>query len=112
MPFSMYAPPFFAAEMGLGLAAVGTIFMIARLWDLISDPLMGIVSDRIPSRWGRRRHWIVLSVPLLMVATVLVMFPNSISGTYGNTLYLLSSLFFLYIGYTMLTISHISWGAE
>lgn len=112
VPFAIYAPPFFAAEMGLGLAAVGTIFMIARLWDLISDPLMGIVSDRIPSRWGRRRHWIVLSVPLLMIATVLVMFPNHIPGTYGSTLYLLLSLFFLYIGYTLLTISHISWGAE
>ncbi|MGI9569986.1 MAG: MFS transporter, partial [Desulfobulbia bacterium] len=112
VPFSIYAPPYFAAEMGLGLAVVGTIFMIARFWDLISDPLMGVLSDRIPSRWGRRRHWIVSSVPLLMIATVLVMFPNYIPGTYGNTLYVLLSLLFLYVGYTMLTISHISWGAE
>ncbi|RZV48899.1 MAG: MFS transporter, partial [Pseudomonadales bacterium] len=112
VPFLIYAPPFFASEMGLGLATVGTIFMIARFWDLISDPLMGFLSDRIPSRWGRRRHWIVLSVPLLMIATVLVMFPNYIPGTHGNSLYVLLSLLFLYVGYTMLTISHISWGAE
>ena len=98
--------------MGLGLTAVGTIFMLARFFDLITDPLMGVISDRLPSRWGRRRHWLVLSTPILLVATVLVMFPNYVIGASASSLYLMASLFVLYIGFTMLTISHMAWGAE
>lgn len=111
-PLAIYAPPFYAADMGLGLAAVGTIFMLARFWDLVTDPLMGVLSDKFPSRWGRRRHWMVLSIPILMAATVLVMFPNWFAGAMGSQVYLLASLFLLYAGFTLLTISHLAWGAE
>jgi Na+/melibiose symporter-like transporter len=111
-PLAIYAPPFYAGDMGLGLTAVGTIFMAARFWDLFTDPLMGVLSDRFPSRWGRRRHWMVLSIPVLMAASVLVMFPNWFPGTFGNQAYLLGSLFLLYVGFTLLTISHMAWGAE
>ena len=111
-PLAIYAPPYYATDMGLGLTAVGTIFMLARFWDLITDPLMGVISDKFPSRWGRRRHWLVLSVPILMVAAVLVMFPNHVVGSSVSALYLMGSLFVLYVGYTMLTISHMAWGAE
>ena len=81
-PLAIYAPPFYAGDMGLGLATVGAIFMAARFWDLFTDPLMGVISDRFPSRWGRRRHWMVLSVPVLMAAAVLVMFPNLFAGLF------------------------------
>ena len=111
-PLSIYLPPFYATEMGLGLTAVGTILMAARLWDLITDPLMGAVSDKLPSRWGRRRHWMVLSIPLLMISAFLVMFPTWFVGEHATAAYLLGSLFLLYIGFTMLTISHLAWGAE
>jgi Na+/melibiose symporter-like transporter len=111
-PLAIYAPPFYAADMGLGLTAVGTIFMAARFWDLFTDPVMGVLSDKFPSRWGRRRHWMVLSIPVLMAAAALVMFPNWFPGTAGNPLYLLASLSLLYVGFTLLTISHMAWGAE
>ncbi|MCY3795691.1 MAG: MFS transporter [Gammaproteobacteria bacterium] len=111
-PLAIYAPPFFATDMGLGLAATGTVFMAARFWDLGTDPLMGVISDKFPSRWGRRRHWMVLSVPVLLIATALVMFPDRFTGGAVSTAYLLGALFLLYLGYTMLTISHMAWGAE
>jgi Na+/melibiose symporter-like transporter len=111
-PLAIYAPPFYATDRGLGLASVGAIFMLARFWDIVTDPAMGVLSDKFPSRWGRRRHWLVLSIPLLMVSTVLVMFPGWFDASYGSELYLLSALFVLYIGTTMLTIPHLAWGAE
>lgn len=111
-PVYIYGPPFYAADMGLGLTAVGAIFMLARFWDVLTDPVMGILSDKFPSRWGLRRHWMVLSIPLLMGGAVLVMFPNWFEGSKGNNVYLVASLFLLYIGFTMLTISHTAWGAE
>ena len=111
-PFNMYVPPFYATEMGLGLTTVGVVLMAARFWDLITDPMMGVLSDRFPSRWGRRRHWIVLSLLVLLPAVTFVMFPTRIAGGPVGTVYLTASLFVLYIGFTMLTVSHLAWGAE
>ncbi len=108
LPIGVYLPQFYAGPMGLGLAAVGTIFMLARLWDVVTDPMMGVISDKFPSRWGRRRHWIVLSVPMLMFCAYMVFVPTAPV----SSLYLMGWMFFLYIGWTMLTISHMAWAAE
>ncbi|MBA4209864.1 MAG: MFS transporter [Parvibaculum sp.] len=108
LPIGVYLPQFYAGPMGLGLAAVGTIFMLLRFWDVITDPLMGILSDRFSSRWGRRRHWIVLSVPLLAICAYMAFVPTAPV----TAIYLFGWMFFLYIGWTMLTISHMAWAAE
>ncbi len=54
-PITVYLPPFYGTEMGLGLGVVGGVFIFARLWDIFTDPVLGILSDRVPFRWGRRR---------------------------------------------------------
>lgn len=108
LPIAVYLPPFYAGDLGLGLALVGTIFMVTRFWDVITDPVLGVLSDRFPSRWGRRRQWIVLSTPILMYCAYKVFMPTApVSGAY-----LLAWMVMLYVGWTLLTISHMSWGAE
>lgn len=64
LPLSVYLPPFYAAYVGLDLATVGLVFMAARFWDMFTDPILGIVGDRFNTRWGRRKPWIVASVPI------------------------------------------------
>ncbi len=108
LPISVYLPQFYAEQMGLGLAVVGTVFMVARLWDVITDPMMGVISDKFPSRWGRRRHWIVGSVPIILVSGVMLYMPSAPS----SGLYLFGWMFILYIGYTMAQLNHLAWGAE
>ena len=66
MPVAVYLPRFYSEGLGLSLATVGLIFTLARIWDLITDPIMGLVIDRFESRWGRRKHWIALSIPVLI----------------------------------------------
>lgn len=108
LPIAVYLPPFYAGEVGLGLSLVGSIFMLARFWDVVTDPILGILSDRFWTRWGRRRHWIVVGTPIIMVAAYKVFIPETpVSGSY-----LLGWMLVLYVGYTLLTISHLSWGAE
>lgn len=108
LPLLVYLPPFYAGPMGLGLGAVGTIFMLARIWDFVTDPAFGVLSDRFPSRWGRRRHWLVISVPVLMVPSWFIFFPASpVSPTY-----LVVGLFGVYLGFTMMLLTQMSWGAE
>ncbi len=108
IPLSVYLPPLYATEMGLSLATVGFIFMLARIWDVVTDPLMGLIIDRFPSRWGRRKHWIVTGAPLLMISAWFVYLPSPRAGA-G---YLLFWLFILYIGFTLIDTAHKSWGPD
>ena len=64
LPLAVYLPPYYAQELGLGLGAVGLIFMLSRVWDAVTDPLVGVLSDRSRSRFGRRKPWIAAGAPL------------------------------------------------
>lgn len=109
MPISVYLPPFYSDGLGLSLVTVGAVFTLARIWDMVTDPIMGLIIDRFDSRWGRRKHWIALSIPILLVSVWAVFMPDPdrVSGAY-----LLFWMVALYVGYTMLAIAHQSWGAE
>lgn len=109
-PVTTYMPPLYAGQVGLGLAAVGLIFMVARVWDIVTDPAVGILIDRFPSRWGRRKHWIALSVPLVCGAAWFAYMPAR--GADVGPFYLLASLLLLYTGYTFLQTAHQSWGPD
>lgn len=108
MPIAIYLPPFYSGSLGLSLATVGLIFTLARVWDLVTDPIMGVVIDRYGSRWGQYKHWVALAIPLLMLAVYKLFLPNPSDV---SALYLGGWLLVLYVGYTMLSISHNSWGS-
>lgn len=108
LPLVVHLPPFYAGTLGLGLTVVGSIFMLARFWDVFTDPVLGVLSDRFETRWGRRRHWIVLSVPIMLLSAFMIFMPQGEVTAF----YLVFWLFVLYVGWTLLTISHMSWGAE
>ena len=109
MPIAVYLPVFYAEGMGLPLATVGLVFTLARVWDFVTDPVMGLFIDRFDTRWGRRKHWIAISIPILVVSVYMVFIPDPDAVT---PLYLAVWLLLLYVGYTMLAIAHQSWGAE
>lgn len=108
LPIAVYLPPFYAQSVGLQLAVVGLVFMFMRFWDIFTDPIMGILSDRFNTRWGRRKPWIVAAVPIMMFSVWRLFFPPEGAGG----LHLATWLFFMYLGYTMLSIAHMSWGTE
>jgi Na+/melibiose symporter-like transporter len=107
LPLTIFLPPLYA-ELGLELALVGTIFLLARAWDGVTDPVLGALADRFGGRFGRRRPWIVASVPILGLAIYRVFVPPPDP----SALYLLGWMFVLYVGWTMLTISHVAWASE
>lgn len=111
LPVAVFLPPFYAGELGLGVQAVGLVFLIARFWDVITDPVMGILSDRYPSRWGRRRHWILIGTPILMISAFVIFNPTMFYDTVSSGL-LLFWLIIMYVGWTMVTLNHLSWTAE
>ena len=50
---------FYTDTFGISAAAAGTIMLIARIWDMISDPIMGIIADRTNTRWGKFRPYLL-----------------------------------------------------
>lgn len=108
LPIVIYLPAYYAGPMGLGLATTGFIFMLTRFWDVFTDGLLGWAVDRFPTRWGRRKVWMLISTPLMVGGTVAICFPPAGAGS----LYLLFWLTFIYIWWTLIHLCHIAWAAE
>ena len=108
IPVAAFIPNYYGQDLGLSLAAVGTIWLMTRLFDAVSDPLIGWLSDRTSTPWGRRRVWMVAAVPIMMISVYKLFMP---SGEVTE-LYLLGWLVALWIGWTMLFIPYYAWAAE
>lgn len=89
LSFLMFA---FTDILGLLPAAVGTLLLVARVWDGFNDPLMGILADRTNTRWGKFRPWLLfVPVPLAIVTTLCFYNPGfSYTGTliYAYVIYI------------------------
>ncbi|MDH3351623.1 MAG: MFS transporter, partial [Gammaproteobacteria bacterium] len=104
----VFLPALYAEHRGLGAATVGLIFLLAKFVDMIAAPIWGLFMDSYRTRYGRRRPWLALSVPILVLAiSMLYRPPESATG-----FYLFIWLSTLYIGWDAWTISHTSWAME
>jgi GPH family glycoside/pentoside/hexuronide:cation symporter len=84
-------------------AAVGTLFLVTRIWDAVNDPMMGIIIDRTNTRWGKCRPyflWICVPLAILMVATFTV--PDI--GSTGKLIYAYVTFILLTMAYTAINI--------
>jgi sugar (glycoside-pentoside-hexuronide) transporter len=85
---------FYTDTFGISAAAAGTLFLIVRISDAFTDPLMGIIADRTKTKWGRFRPWILWSaVPFGVLAFLTFSTPD-----FGPT----GKLIYAYITYTLL----------
>ena len=65
--FSYYLPFFYSNIFGLRLDQVGVLLVVTRIWDAVSDPLMGIIADRTRTKWGKYRPYLLLmAVPFAL----------------------------------------------
>ena len=78
-PLAIWLPPYYGASLG-SLALVGTLLMLARFTDVFTDPLMGEISDRGRTRFGRRKPYMVLGAPCLMVSAWFLFVPPDGAG--------------------------------
>lgn len=108
MALVVYIPAFYATEVGLGLTGTGLLFLVARVWDAIIDPLVGSLSDATRSRWGARKPWIIVGTPLLIWTTWQLFNP----GEGISSINMLVLLMLYYLAWTLVQIPYLSWGAE
>ena len=107
LPLVIYLPPVYAETYGMGLAAVGGILLAARLWDLISDPLVGYLGDRL--RLQHKRLLMMLAGTPVLLLAVYQLFVPAVQPDAG---YLLFWSLILYSGWTLVVMPYTAWGAE
>ncbi len=70
--FSYYLPFFYSNVFGLSLTDAGVLVLVTRLWDAVSDPMMGIIADRTHTRWGKYRPYLLWVAPLFSICGILL----------------------------------------
>jgi Na+/melibiose symporter-like transporter len=107
LPLVIYLPVVYAETHALGLAVVGGILLISRLWDLFTDPLVGYLGDRLA--WPRKRLLLMLAgTPALLLAVHELFLPSG----QPEPAYLLFWTLVLYTGWTLVVMPYSAWGAE
>lgn len=101
---------FYTDTFGISAAAAGTIMLIARIWDMISDPLMGVIADRTKSKWGKFRPYILwMALPYSVLAILTFSTPDF--GETGKILYAGITYFLLMTVFTAINLPYSSLGA-
>ncbi|GIK50164.1 MAG: MFS transporter [Alphaproteobacteria bacterium] len=108
VPLTALLPAFYAQELGVDLRVVGVFLLVSRLFDIFIDPILGRWSDNTQSRFGRRRPWMVIGTPILMLGAWLVFMPPD--GAAGAHLLIATSV--IYLGASILGLAYSAWGAE
>lgn len=75
--FSYYLPIFYSNIYGLSLADTGVLLLVTRIWDAVSDPMMGVIADRTQTRWGKYRPYLLwISLPFAVCGVLLFTAPD------------------------------------
>lgn len=70
--FSYYLPFFYSNIFGLSLIDAGVLVLITRIWDAVSDPMMGIICDRTNTKWGKYRPYLLWVAPFFSICGILL----------------------------------------
>ncbi len=108
----LYLLEFYTQIVGLKASLAGIALAISVVWDAVSDPVMGVISDNTKSQWGRRRPYIFLGSLSLGISVVFLFAPPQISDQTMLFLYLLFNYIALNTAMTVLSVPHLALGGE
>ncbi len=101
---------FYTDVYGISAAAAGTIMLIARFWDMAIDPVIGLVSDRTNTRWGKFRPYILFgAIPYALLSILTFTTPNF--GEVGKIIYAGSTYVLLMTAYAAINLPYSALGA-
>lgn len=122
LPIAVYLPVIYADSdgFGLSLAVVAVLITLSRFTDVITDPVIGFISDRLRTRWGRRKPLILLGTPIYAAGMwLLFITPDGfedvtfLSWTFsGGYPWMFCMMSLLYLGSTIKDLPYSAWGAE
>ena len=102
---SIAFPLFFTNIFGLTVADTATLMLIARMFDVVTDPLMGSLADRTQSRWGTYRPWLILgAIPFGLIFALLLYTPDF--GPMGKRIWAYSLYLMMMAVYTAVNVPY------
>ena len=102
---SVAFPLFFTNVFGLTFADAGALMLLARLFDVVTDPLMGSIADRTQSRWGTYRPWLIFgAIPFGLVFAMLLFTPDL--GPAGKRIWAYGFYLLMMVCYTMVNVPY------
>jgi len=111
IPVYVYIPKFYTDVVGIDIAVLGYIMLSVRLFDAVTDPAIGYISDRTRTRYGRRRPYLALGSILLAGAMIMLFNPPAITSTL-NTVWFGLSIYLLFLFWTAVVVPFESLGPE
>ncbi|WP_299329542.1 MFS transporter [Parasphingopyxis sp.] len=107
-PVYSILPTYYAMNTNVTLAQIGVVFLVARIADAFTDPLVGVLSDRTRSRLGARLPWMIAGAVMAVPSAFLLFLPP------GNAtaIYFFIWSFLAMSAWTLLSIPHNAWAAE
>ena len=111
IPIYVYLPKFYTDVVGIDITALGTILASVRIFDAITDPPMGHISDRTVSRFGRRRPYIAVGAVFVALFIFLLFNPPEGSPSF-ETVWFGTCIYALFLFWTVVTVPYESLGPE
>ena len=99
-------------DMGFPGWMWGILFFLPRVFDSITDPIMGFISDNTRSRWGRRKHYVFIGAIVMGISFVAMWQLHREDGVMFNFIYFLGWSFIFYTGLTLFSIPYVAIGYE
>lgn len=106
---SMYFMIFLTDVINISLRQAGIVVMIATLWDAVTDPVMGMVTDRTRSKYGKHRRYLLWGIPLLLVSYTLLWNGyglNAKENSTGAMVYFIMIYMLYKTAYTVISVPH------
>jgi len=97
---------FLTSVVGFDAAIAGRIFLVGRLWDGINDPLVGMLSDRVRTRWGRRRPFLLFGAVPFGLSFMLMFLVPPFDSSVGQALYYVAAFLLFDTFYTVVNVPY------
>ena len=97
---------FYTDVFGISMSAVATLMLFSRFWDAINDPIIGGLSDKTHTRWGRYRPWLLFAAPLTALVLILTFWAHLDWSQTHKIIYMAATYCSLVLGYTCVNIPY------
>ncbi len=97
---------FYTDVFGISMAAVSSLMLFSRFWDAINDPIIGSLSDKTKTRWGRYRPWLVICAPICAILLILTFWAHPDWSNSAKVIYMIITYCLLVLGYTCVNIPY------